>query len=534
MVRHFATRHVLTFGFLAVVVPLAVLLALQYSWLADRQEKSARAEEVYLWNYLEGISGKVETFYRQQAERALNVPPELFLERDREQVARYFLKKAPEGVKLLFAVNFVHDGWGGIVVCDPLTDLWGEPADVAMARAIGIALSPWKTLSERGSPLRTQPIVVEEKDPANRILLSPVTDDEAQVLGVAGLIVDSYHFTTELLPSVVLGSLPTERAGLVVRVLDGEGQTVLREGEEGKIGLEVRGQIPFVFSDWQIVLGRVGTPGAWARWDFLFDVALSGALAAVLVGGLAFALRAAARELRLSRMKSDFVSNVSHELRTPLASIRVFGELLRLGRAGEGEKIREYGEYIETESRRLTRLIDNILDFAKIESGSRTYAFELSDLEALVEEALRPLAVSLAQSGFALRYEPPPAPLPPIRVDREALAQALANLVDNAVKYSGESREVAVRVERVDGEVRVAVADRGVGIAPDEHQRIFERFHRVSTGLVHDVRGSGLGLAIVRHVAEAHGGRVSVLSEPGRGSTFTLHLPAGEGACAAC
>jgi signal transduction histidine kinase len=272
----------------------------------------------------------------------------------------------------------------------------------------------------------------------------------------------------------------------------------------------------------------VGAPGAWARWDFVLDVALSAALAAVLLGGLAFALRAAARELKLSRMKSDFVSNVSHELRTPLASIRVFAELLRLGRVRDIERVCEYGEYIETESRRLTQLIDNILDFSKIESGAKTYSFERADVGDLVEETIRPLSVSLAHTGFTLRYDRPAAPLPAIRVDRGAVAQALANLVDNAVKYSGASREVEVLVAREDGEIRVAVRDRGVGIAAGEHARIFERFHRVSTGLVHDVKGSGLGLAIVRHVALAHGGRVSVESEVGRGSTFTLHLPVAE------
>jgi signal transduction histidine kinase len=326
--------------------------------------------------------------------------------------------------------------------------------------------------------------------------------------------------------------MPARRAGYVVQVLDGDGASVFRDGRAEAVGLEVRGRMSFVFSDWEIVLGRVGAPGAWARWDFLLDVALSAVLAAILLAGLAFTLRAASRELKLSRMKSDFLSNVSHELRTPLASIRVFGEHLRVGRVG-GDRVREYGAYIENESGRLTQLVDNILDFSRIESGAKTYVFELADLGSIVEQTLRPLAVSLAHAGFTLRYEPPAATLPLVRVDREAVAQALANLVDNAVKYSGSSREVAVQVDRVDGEARVTVRDRGVGIAADEHERIFERFHRVSTGLVHDVKGSGLGLAIVRHVAEAHGGRVSVSSALGRGSVFTLHVPLAEGGCAA-
>jgi two-component system phosphate regulon sensor histidine kinase PhoR len=248
-------------------------------------------------------------------------------------------------------------------------------------------------------------------------------------------------------------------------------------------------------------------------------------LIALVAGGVLFALRAAAREMRLSQMKSDFVSNVSHELRTPLASIRVFGELLRLGRVESPEKVREYGEYIETESRRLTQLIGNILDLARIESGRKTYRLEPCDLEAVVAESLRTFRVSLAQSGFRIAYRPAAEALPPVAIDAQAIAQSIGNLLDNAVKYSGDSRDVEVGVRRDDGHVVIWVRDQGIGIPREEQAKVFERFHRVSTGLVHDVKGSGLGLAIVRHVAEAHGGRVEVESRPGAGSTFSLHLP---------
>ena len=141
---------------------------------------------------------------------------------------------------------------------------------------------------------------------------------------------------------------------------------------------------------------------------------------------------------------------------------------------------------------------------------------------------IRTLSVSLRHKGFELDYVPPEQPLPPIPVDRNAVGQALANLVDNAVKYSGEGRQVRVALGRAGDAVHVTVEDDGVGISPDEQAKIFERFHRVSTGLVHDVKGSGLGLSIVSHVAQAHGGRVLVDSEPGRGSRFTLVLPVPE------
>jgi two-component system phosphate regulon sensor histidine kinase PhoR len=237
------------------------------------------------------------------------------------------------------------------------------------------------------------------------------------------------------------------------------------------------------------------------------------------------ALRIASREMKLSRMKNEFVSNVSHELRTPLASIRVFGEFLRLGRFDGADKAREYGDYIETESRRLTQLVNNILDFAGIESGRKTYRFERCDVREVVCQTLKTFEVRLRQSGFDIHVEGADVPLPPARIDAGAIAQSLSNLLDNAVKYSRDAGEITVSLRRQDDFIVIAVRDHGIGIPRDEQRKIFDRFHRVSTGLVHDVKGSGLGLAIVRHIVEAHRGRVTVESRPDEGSTFSIHLP---------
>jgi signal transduction histidine kinase len=229
--------------------------------------------------------------------------------------------------------------------------------------------------------------------------------------------------------------------------------------------------------------------------------------------------------MKLSQMKTDFVSNVSHELRTPLSSIRVFGEFLKLGRVQEPEKVNEYGEYIETESRRLTQLINNILDFSKIESGRKTYHFEPASIEGIIAGTLKIFEVRLKQSDFSIVFESCQGALPPVLIDQEAIGQAFMNLLDNAIKYSGRSRNILIRLGQQDGYIFASVADHGIGIPPSEQAKIFERFHRVSTGLVHDVKGSGLGLALVKHIVEAHAGKVKVESEPGKGSTFTLYLP---------
>ncbi|MEW6735164.1 MAG: HAMP domain-containing sensor histidine kinase, partial [Acidobacteriota bacterium] len=262
-----------------------------------------------------------------------------------------------------------------------------------------------------------------------------------------------------------------------------------------------------------------------AKRVFAINLSLSILMMGLVVGGIVLALRTAARAMKLSQMKADFVSNVSHELRTPLASIRVFGEFLRLGRVKAPEKILEYGEYIEMESRRLTQLINNILDFSKIESGRKIYNFEETDLTAVIVETLKAFEVRLNQHGFTVDFQPPQQPLPAAIVDADAVAQAFVNLLDNAIKYSEASKEIIVRLEHKDRYVTISVTDHGIGIPAQEQEKIFEKFYRVSTGLVHNVKGSGLGLSIVKHIVEAHGGLVTVNSKLGLGSTFTIYLP---------
>ena len=170
-------------------------------------------------------------------------------------------------------------------------------------------------------------------------------------------------------------------------------------------------------------------------------------------------------------------------------------------------------------------MINNILDFSKIESGAKQYELERNDLAEIVRESVHTWAVSLKHRGVHLRYEAPAAGPTSVVVDGDAIRQALANLVDNAVKYSTQSKEIVVSLRRSGDRLDLSVRDEGIGISRSEQEKIFERFHRVGTGLVHDVKGSGLGLSIVRHIVEAHGGEIVVDSEPGRGSTFSIRLP---------
>ena len=170
-------------------------------------------------------------------------------------------------------------------------------------------------------------------------------------------------------------------------------------------------------------------------------------------------------------------------------------------------------------------MINNILDFSRIESGHLSYDFQATDLEELLAGTLATFSIRLRDKGFDVEYSEPAEPLPEVRLDANAIDRAVANLLDNAVKYANGERHIGVRLQREGDEITIAVSDHGIGIPKEELERIFDRFHRVSTGLVHDVKGSGLGLSLVKHIAEAHGGSVKAESEPGRGSTFTLRLP---------
>ena len=259
------------------------------------------------------------------------------------------------------------------------------------------------------------------------------------------------------------------------------------------------------------------------RWK-VGTLCLVGIIDLVLGAGLVLVYSNVRREMHLSRIKSDFVANVSHELKTPLALIRLFAETLELGRVPNDEKARQYYLVINKESQRLTQLINNILDFSRIEAGRKEYRFAPTDVGRIVHEVVDAYRFQIEQQGFRLEVAVADD-LPEVVADKEALSQALLNLVNNSIKYSRDEKFLRLEVRRDAGRVLIAVADRGIGVAKGEQKKIFEKFYRAEDSLVHETKGSGLGLPLVRHIMEAHGGSVEVESSPGKGSTFTLVLP---------
>ena len=246
----------------------------------------------------------------------------------------------------------------------------------------------------------------------------------------------------------------------------------------------------------------------------------------VMLLGIILMIRSVIHESEVSRMKSEFVSNVSHELKTPLALIRMFGETLDSGIVDDEKKRREFYCIIRKESERLTHLINNVLDFSRIDTGVKEYNFEITDLTKVVRSCLEAYKFHIRDLGFEFEVvNDIDSDVLMARIDKDAISQALLNLLSNAVKYSEDIKYIRVRIHRDSNSALISVTDRGIGIPKKEHRKIFDKFYRVTAAKARQTGGSGLGLTLVKNIVEAHDGFVEVESEIGKGSTFTVSLP---------
>jgi len=516
--RRFVRNSIAWVAALALI-PLSVLLVMQYRFLRRLEETTAQAERNWLRNTVKDVVSEVDREFRDTADTALNLEESSLA--DSQSLGAHFRKARVPGAKTFFTVRFGEGMWD-VASFDPSGRAKTMP--LPEGQAMKVATASWSVVHHFGTVIPNRALSIDDADGSNRIVVKPITDGAWHVAGVAGVILDNDRARAAL-TELAQRSAKKHRHGndLVIRV----GERKMFEPRATGRREFITEPLGFAYMDWTLGARDVcATPEEIAHINFRFNAFWTAGVAVLLVAAMILAIQATMRQMRLSQMKSDFVSNVSHELRTPLSSIRVFGEYMRLGRVEKPEKIREYGEYIEAESRRLTQLINNILDFSRIESAEKKYRFCDCDPGAIVADTVSAFEVPLRERGFNITVELAPS-LPQVRLDRDSIAQALVNLIDNAVKYSGDRKEIGIRAFVEGNELRIAVRDHGIGIAACEQKKIFEKFYRVGSGLVHDVKGSGLGLAIVSHIVKAHGGRIEVVSAPGEGTTFTIVIPCG-------
>ena len=364
------------------------------------------------------------------------------------------------------------------------------------------------------------PIGATQREPST-CLLFVVEGAHNRVL-IAGIVLDGEEFVLDVLRRKLEEAAGNEFLLSVLRRSDR--RQIYATGPIAQ-GMERQTKDLWLFPDY--VLGirlRGQTIEELVRERFYRNLTLLAILDAMIVVGVWFVYRTIRREMELAQLKSDFVSNVSHELRTPLSLIRMFGETLEMGRVTSEDKKKEYYSTIVRESERLTGLVNNVLNFSRMESGRKEFHLAELDLNPIVVKVVGQYEAHMEHLGFAVHIELADA-LPLIMADEEAVSEALLNILDNAMKYSATEKSIRVATDTTNESVFVEVEDHGIGIALSEQSKIFEKFYRTSSGLAHQARGSGLGLTLVRHIMDAHNGKVSVKSQLGAGSMFRLSFP---------
>jgi signal transduction histidine kinase/tetratricopeptide (TPR) repeat protein len=339
-----------------------------------------------------------------------------------------------------------------------------------------------------------------------------------------GLLIDSSYLKNSFLPNVIQLSISSEDTDWIIRGRNRE--LILASANPPTGSLTVKSDFIGNFPNWTMEFYQ-------ADPRFLEDFLVSRRgiyfymfilIAGILVFGLILTIRSFTREMELSRMKSDFVSTVSHEFKSPLTSIRQIAEMLHAGRVPSEERRQKYYDVLLEQSERLSLLTENVLSFAKMEEGKREFVFEQADIKALLMKIVSTIQDQVRHDGFEIEAEIENF-LPPIRADVSALTQAITNLIDNAVKYSGDSKKVFVKAQVDEQHLVISVRDYGVGIKKEELNKIFDRFYRGGDELTRTVKGSGLGLTLVKQIVEAHKGSIQVDSELGKGSVFSMKFP---------
>jgi len=501
-----------------VLLPLLVLTYLQYRSLTELQNKTKGA---FKDNLRQGIT-IVQDRMRQRLEAI--AAQTLLLPDDTEKLEKHFadVKRSHPEVDEIFAFT------KGVAY------FYSDKFEKTAQAGFTPKQSHIQSLFDRSRAAQSfldanrKYLFLHDSSPTSDLrqgtyLFYPLSEQSA----FAGVLLKENFVGDDLIAGVIRPLVASHSPTMAVTLSD-ENQRVLYSNGPPQNGNLLETNLDRPFSSWKAAVGLKDTNiDALARDSFLHSAGATALVLVVALCGIALAIRATDREARLAQAKSNFVANVSHELKTPLSLLSLFSEILELGRVKSEEKKTEYYGIIRHESLRLNKMIDNILDFSKIEAGRKTYNFAHTDMAEVIDNVLSSYRYQITNSRFDIQTNMPPE-LPPVLIDRDAMTQAISNLLDNAIKYSRDVKQLSIATAKRGSNLSIEIADRGIGIPRAEQAKVFEKFYRVGNVLVHDVKGSGLGLSLVKHIIEAHHGTISLESDVGKGTRFTILLPLSE------
>ena len=367
---------------------------------------------------------------------------------------------------------------------------------------------------------KLEPVAAEISGDESILLF--VEDTPSGLSRIVGMVIDPKEFTYRILSPKLQDAAQQE---FLISVFNTAENFQFNSSKDFRIQEVQQAKDLWIFPEYQLGISLIGqTIEDLVQQRALTNILLIGLLTVVLILGVWIVYRNIKKEVELAQIKSEFVSNVSHELRTPLSLISMFSETLEMDRVKTKEKKKEYYSIISNEANRLSKIVNSILNFSKMEAGKRQFNFVESYLNDVVENVYRSYKFHLEQKGFALEIQKDET-IPIIKIDEEAVSEAIVNLVDNAVKYSDDRKKISVRTFRENNYAVIEVEDEGIGIPEKDQKKIFEKFFRVSSGNVHNVKGSGIGLSIVKYIVDAHNGKIELFSEVGKGSKFRLLFP---------
>lgn len=366
---------------------------------------------------------------------------------------------------------------------------------------------------------KIEPIVLPNSDNQSLLIFASGLENYKRIYG---MVIHPQDFITQILSSRLQEVAKDEFVISVINPITGFQFNSTKDFDRRPLQAQ---KSLWIFPNYNLGISLVGQSiQDLVKERAMNNLVLIGILLLVLIAAVWFVYRSVKKELEFAQAKSDFVSNVSHELRTPLALISMFAETLEMDRVKTEEKKKEYYSIISHESNRLGRIVNSILNFSKMEAGKRKFVFAEEDLNEVIIQVYQNYSYHLYNKGFEFEYEPG-IDIPKITIDREAVSEAIVNLIDNAIKYSSETKFIKMIIGNENENVFIEIMDKGIGIAEEDQKKVFDKFYRVSSGLVHTTKGTGLGLSLVHQIMDAHKGKIILKSKEGEGSSFKLLFP---------